>query len=151
MRTGKLSPRYLCKHDVAQPNILVTLSWACLPWPVAACPILHGFSWRIFSVLHVLLASTFEIWTHNGLGNFILREYSIFFVFFCFRSSCESGHRELKLDGAIGDFAEPLWRLKTGHFTTYTVHSDAFWQILVHWGLDKPLLKIHGVLIKQKM
>ena len=27
-------------------------------------------------------------------------------------------HRELKLDGAIGDFAEPLWRLKTGHFTT---------------------------------
>ena len=31
------------------------------------------------------------------------------------------------------------------------VHSDAFWQILVHWGLDKPLLKIHGVLIKQKM
>ena len=32
-------------------------------------------------------------------------------------------HRELKLDGAIGDFAEPLWRLKTGHFTTYTVLS----------------------------
>ena len=31
------------------------------------------------------------------------------------------------------------------------LHSDAFWQILVHWGLDKPLLKIHGVLIKQKM
>ena len=29
-----------------------------------------------------------------------------------------------------------------------TLHSDAFWQILVHWGLDKPLLKIHGVLIK---
>ena len=32
-------------------------------------------------------------------------------------------HRELKLDGAIGDFAEPLWRLKTGHFTTYTLLS----------------------------
>ena len=32
-----------------------------------------------------------------------------------------------------------------------TVHSAAFWQILVHWELDKPLLKIHGVLIKQKM
>ena len=31
------------------------------------------------------------------------------------------------------------------------VHSAALWQILVHWGLDKPLLKIHGVLIKQKM
>ena len=30
-------------------------------------------------------------------------------------------HRGLKLDGAIGHFAEPLWRLKTGHFTTYTV------------------------------
>ena len=27
-------------------------------------------------------------------------------------------HRGLKLDGAIGDFAEPLWRQKTGHFTT---------------------------------
>ena len=27
-------------------------------------------------------------------------------------------HRKLKLDGAIGHFAEPLWRLKTGHFTT---------------------------------
>ena len=33
------------------------------------------------------------------------------------------GHRELELDGATGDFAEPLWRLKTGHFTTYTVLS----------------------------
>ena len=32
-------------------------------------------------------------------------------------------HRELKLDGAIGHFSEPLWRLKTGHFTTYTVLS----------------------------
>ena len=31
------------------------------------------------------------------------------------------------------------------------LHSAAFWQILVHWGLDKPLLKIHGVLINQKM
>ena len=27
-------------------------------------------------------------------------------------------HRGLKLDGAIGDFAKPLWRRKTGHFTT---------------------------------
>ena len=27
-------------------------------------------------------------------------------------------HRELKSDRAIGHFAEPLWRLKTGHFTT---------------------------------
>ena len=27
-------------------------------------------------------------------------------------------HRELKLNGAIGHFAEPLCRLKTGHFTT---------------------------------
>ena len=27
-------------------------------------------------------------------------------------------HRELKSDGAKGDFAEPLWRQKTGHFTT---------------------------------
>ena len=27
-------------------------------------------------------------------------------------------HRELKLEGAIGHFAKPLWRLKTGHFTT---------------------------------
>ena len=26
-------------------------------------------------------------------------------------------HRGLKFDGAIGDFAEPLWRQKTGHFT----------------------------------
>ena len=30
-------------------------------------------------------------------------------------------------------------------------HSDAFWPFLVHWGLDKPPLKIHGVLIKYKM
>ena len=28
------------------------------------------------------------------------------------------------------------------------VHSDAFWQFLVHWGLDKPLLKIQGGHIK---
>ena len=27
-------------------------------------------------------------------------------------------HRGLKLDGAIGDFTEPLLRRKTGHFTT---------------------------------
>ena len=31
---------------------------------------------------------------------------------------CSLNHRELKLDGAIGHFPEPLWRLKTGHFTT---------------------------------
>ena len=28
------------------------------------------------------------------------------------------------------------------------VHSDAFWPFLVHWGLDKPLLKIQGGHIK---
>ena len=30
-------------------------------------------------------------------------------------------YRELKLDGAIVHFPKPLRRLKTGHFTTYTV------------------------------
>ena len=29
-----------------------------------------------------------------------------------------------------------------------TVHSDAFWPFLVHWGLDKPLLKIQRGHIK---
>ena len=29
-----------------------------------------------------------------------------------------------------------------------TLHSDAFWLFLVHWGLDKPLLKIQGGHIK---
>ena len=33
----------------------------------------------------------------------------------------------------------------------YTVHSDAFCLFLVHWGLDKPLLKIQGGHIIQKM
>ena len=30
----------------------------------------------------------------------------------------------------------------------HKLHSDAFWQFLVHWGLDKPLLKIQGGHIK---
>ena len=27
---------------------------------------------------------------------------------------------------------------------TTLLHSDAFWPFLFHWGLEKPLLKIHG-------
>ena len=34
---------------------------------------------------------------------------------------------------------------------TTLLHSDAFWPFLFHWGLEKPLLKIHGVLMKWKM
>ena len=43
--------------------------------------------------------------------------WSIIFFFELWRIMIFS-HRGLKLDGAIRDFAEPLWRLKTGHFTT---------------------------------
>ena len=32
-------------------------------------------------------------------------------------------HRELRLDGAKGDFADPLWRHKTGHFKVHI-----FWE-----------------------
>ena len=35
-------------------------------------------------------------------------------------------HRELKLDGAIGHFPEPLSRLKTGHFTTINPICPSF-------------------------
>ena len=43
------------------------------------------------------------------------------------------------------------YRVKPAVVEPAILHSDAFWPFLVHWGLDKPLLKIHGVLIKLRM
>ena len=34
--------------------------------------------------------------------------------------------------------------LLTLAWQTAPLHSNAFWLFLVHWGLDKPLLKIQG-------
>ena len=49
--------------------------------------------------------------------NFLHTQFFPPYPFIDFRHTLLT-HRELKLDGAIGHFAEPLWRLKTGYFTT---------------------------------
>ena len=38
----------------------------------------------------------------------------------------------------------PITKIGVAHAFEQTLHSDAFCLFLVHWGLDKPLLKIQG-------
>ena len=65
------------------------------------CIEMHELKFLTIKQTYGIWDVSFGLWMQNAIPFFI-----------------GPSHRELKLDGAIGHFAEPLWRLKTGHFTT---------------------------------
>ena len=80
-----------------------------------------------------------DLWRTFQRKAFRLVSFRILILWLCHVCS----HRGLKLDGGKGDFADPLWRRKTAHFSTYQYITLVPHKSLMHHDI-KQIISYHN-------